>query len=775
MKNKKAFTLVEMLGIIAILAVVLLVTFPILNNSLKAMKENENKNLMTNLKISAEAYIESNINNYPELDKSGSVTITIKDLYDANMLKGNIGVNLSNEIVVTKKQDNTLDFYYIDVNEKKTYDFNYTGNVQEFTADKNGLYKLEIWGAQGGSNTNSDKAGAGILKGGFGGYSTGLIKLNDTEKLYVFVGQMGLSRQINSAEATVYAYPNGGAIKSTATNYNAYLNGGGGSTHIAKENKLIKEMNPKSNSLIIVAGGGGGIANYWEKGDNGGSGGGFVGGSTTTNFSNINATGGTQTEAGLAGGNSDGHGRSGEWNSGAYGQGGGILTFSGRTGATVSGGGGGGYYGGGASWGGSGAGGSGYIGNPSLKGMVMYCYNCEESDEPITLTVSTTGSSYLKNMATCSDGYSSDPISKCAKAGNGYARITYLGEKMEEAEEICDNKTTFCISKRSDLEKLAEEVNNGDNKSGKTYILTRDIDLGGLFDENGNPLTGNNPWTPIGSQEKPFSGTLDGAGHIITGMYIDSSTRYTGLFSVINGGTIKNLGIENSYIKSSAQNTGGITGDAIAYSQIINCYNGATISARKFLGGISGSLTTSEIRNCYNKGNIMGNGEQFAAGIVGYTGGGLTTTVENCYNSGTINTSSSYGGDGAGIVGGHQGKLFNSYNVGTIYGGTSGGGIIGQLYAPTTPIVNNNYNVGTSSAGIINGVYSTGTYTVTNNYFLNTAATYGIRTKSSNEGASPLTAQEMPSIISVINGDRAYLEDTKGMNNGYPILKWQQK
>ena len=79
------------------------------------------------------------------------------------------------------------------------------------------------------------------------------------------------------------------------------------------------------------------------------------------------------------------------------------------------GGGGGGYFGGngGNSNGVSGAGGSGYIGNHLLKSKVMYCYNCEESSEESTKTISTT----------CSE---ETPTSYCAKKGNGYARITLV-------------------------------------------------------------------------------------------------------------------------------------------------------------------------------------------------------------------------------------------------------------------------------------------------------------------------------------------------------------
>ena len=82
------------------------------------------------------------------------------------------------------------------------------------------------------------------------------------------------------------------------------------------------------------------------------------------------------------------------------------------------GGGGGGFYGGymnnvgGKS---SGSGGSGYIGNTLLTNKAMYCYNCSESSDESTKTITTTN-------------VSETPTSKCAKIGNGYARITYIGE-----------------------------------------------------------------------------------------------------------------------------------------------------------------------------------------------------------------------------------------------------------------------------------------------------------------------------------------------------------
>ena len=80
---------------------------------------------------------------------------------------------------------------------------------------------------------------------------------------------------------------------------------------------------------------------------------------------------------------------------------------------TEASGGGGGYYGGfgGTTDGVSGGGGYGYIGNSLLSNKAMYCYNCEESSEESTKTISTT----------CAE---ETPTENCAKKGNGYARIT---------------------------------------------------------------------------------------------------------------------------------------------------------------------------------------------------------------------------------------------------------------------------------------------------------------------------------------------------------------
>ena len=81
-------------------------------------------------------------------------------------------------------------------------------------------------------------------------------------------------------------------------------------------------------------------------------------------------------------------------------------------------------------------------------------------------------------------------------------------------------------------------------------------------------------WTPIGSSSEPFTGTIDGNGKTISGLYIDGDTDYAG-FIAYNKGTIKNLNFADSYVKGNNY-VGGIAGRN--EGTLTNCaYNGTVI------------------------------------------------------------------------------------------------------------------------------------------------------------------------------------------------------
>lgn len=262
--------------------------------------------------------------------------------------------------------------YFIDTT---TYSFDYIGEEQIFTIPKTGIYKLEIWGAQGGG-WRGGADNTATIAGGVGGYAKGEIKLSSGSKIYVNVGGF----------ATV-----------GITGYS-----GGGATSIATSPGLLPSLENSKSSILIVAGGGGG--SEWTNGQ-GGSGGGYIGSSGQNPSDNV--TGGTQTSGGKSSGIHSSSGTTKIYD-GSFGKGG--YSADGDGGGS----GGDGYYGGGASsFAYGGAGGSGYIGNSLLSNKAMYCYNCEESSEESTKTISTT----------CSE---EKPTENCSKKGNGYARITFI-------------------------------------------------------------------------------------------------------------------------------------------------------------------------------------------------------------------------------------------------------------------------------------------------------------------------------------------------------------
>ena len=230
----------------------------------------------------------------------------------------------------------------------QTWEFNYTGGVQEFTVPCSGTYQLEVYGAQGGDSQP--------LLGGKGGYSVGQIVLSKDNQLYIAVGQKGTDFDGTSH---ITAYNGGGAGGENN-------GGGGGATHIAVGLNLGELRNYESNkgSVLIVAGGGGG-SDYenWELGRNGygGTGGGINGGNGQS-ADKREGTGGTQTEGGYCL-----EAPTDVQRNGGFGYGGGFLTSIGGAG------GGGGWYGGGAGgWNNGtagGGGGSGYIGGVTNGSM----------------------------------------------------------------------------------------------------------------------------------------------------------------------------------------------------------------------------------------------------------------------------------------------------------------------------------------------------------------------------------------------------------------------
>lgn len=211
-------------------------------------------------------------------------------------------------------------------------EFNYTGNVQEYTIPVTGKYLLEVYGAQGGDVTSHvDVCNMDMTyKGGQGGYSKGIAYLEKGQKLYIYIGGEGIGAT-KTGESLQGGYNGGGSVTGSSS-VNHITASGGGATHIATKEGLLSTLADSIDNILIVAGGGGGARNQanhvYSKGarwGHGGSGGGLSGGSSIlyeydmdTNFTDESdkpfiedaSTAGTQTS-----GYAFGLGESGKGNS----------------------------------------------------------------------------------------------------------------------------------------------------------------------------------------------------------------------------------------------------------------------------------------------------------------------------------------------------------------------------------------------------------------------------------------------------------------------------
>lgn len=241
------------------------------------------------------------------------------------------------------------------------------------------------------------------------------------------------------------------------------------------------------------------------------------------------------------------------------------------------------------------------------------------------------------------------------------------------------------ISTAEDLKAIANDL-DGD------YILTDDIDISG---EN---------WTPIGTREEPFKGTLDGDGHTISGLTIEedsftptgtdyySNHYYYGLFGMVayqveishltvQGKIVITETAEDETIKDRDIFVGGFVGDAKRDVQFVDCTSKVNItvnikqtengSTTVRAGGINGGDTENNVHiyftDCCNEGDldVQIQGRTAWAVIGGLQGdAGVDVNFYNCKNSGEIRGNGQASSGGVAVyAGGIVGRFLVSHEL----------------------------------------------------------------------------------------------------------------
>ena len=210
-----------------------------------------------------------------------------------------------------------------------------------------------------------------------------------------------------------------------------------------------------------------------------------------------------------------------------------------------------------------------------------------------------------------------------------------------------DEDGNYVITNTAELYGFAKLVNEG--QTDANAVLGCDITVNqGVLDASGDLSDGAFiTWTPIGSSHTtPYSGTFDGRGHSINGLYFCQDRTqplqgklYLGLFGMLENATVKNVMVADSYFNAGADysSVGGIA--AQAGGSTISCCETRVNVYAMVSGGITAEAHGSEIVNCSSVGTI----DSFtkAGGITAFAmeSNIKKSNIKNCFYAGAVTTS----------------------------------------------------------------------------------------------------------------------------------------
>jgi hypothetical protein len=228
----------------------------------------------------------------------------------------------------------------------------------------------------------------------------------------------------------------------------------------------------------------------------------------------------------------------------------------------------------------------------------------------------------------------------------------------------------------------AEQLNNvrnylGVDNSNKHFILVADIDL---TNYNSDPYG----WNPIGwwvdsNTVNAFTGSFNGNGHSIRGLYINRTQSDIGLFGITDGAVIKNVALEDVNV-SGEKWVGGLVGTAIE-TEITGCsVTGAVTATRYSVGGLVGYLYNSLVSESSSVATVVSQSmsENYPEdeGTGGLVGNSNSSEISRSSATGTVSGERYVGG----LVGyGDEAIINNSYATGAVRGADSVGGLMGYV------------------------------------------------------------------------------------------------
>lgn len=320
--------------------------------------------------------------------------------------------------------------------------------------------------------------------------------------------------------------------------------------------------------------------------------------------------------------------------------------------------------------------------------------------------------------------------------GNENGEFVGAGNVTVSVENAADIASSFTLSPTSfkfyvDQSDITTEISTPEqfatlinrNLAG-TYTLTNDIDMSGYDGFKGIAVSGT-----------PFSGSLDGQGHKVSGLtvtYTDGGSN-EGIFGQTAGATIKNIAFENILVDagSAANHVGfigsassttfdqvAITGKVIGNDHVAllagdadgitvtNTTLWGTVDGRSQCGGFAGCTLEggASFDKCLSNVNVSCSSRGWAGGFVGLIDKDKSTvTINNCVSLGDMSSA----GDGtpriaapfiAGNGAGDAANAVINFNENNLY--NSEATIIADNIDQAWPSKNETADGGTVSAAI---------------------------------------------------------------------------
>lgn len=247
----------------------------------------------------------------------------------------------------------------------------------------------------------------------------------------------------------------------------------------------------------------------------------------------------------------------------------------------------------------------------------------------------------------------------------------------------------------------AAQLNEIRNHLDKSF---RQIERISMYDDE---ILNNSGWTPIGTEENPFTGCYDGDRYYLE-LDIYNEFNRAGFFGVTSVAVLKNINLEIYHDLYEDGYAGGLVGHAIGGS-ITDCYCELLSFGKDYFGGLVG-VSSSTITNCGTYGKIRtqisDHPVEYVGGIVGMNDGIILNSIVG-QNLPIIRLQPQHGTAG-GIAGVNTGTIQNCVYANDIYDNTITGACH-RIVATNTGKLTDNYAWGDSK--VLGSVVTGGTLT----------------------------------------------------------------